>query len=365
MSKDWKARWLSLWRRIVGLQIGRVWRGDNKPRKFGLWPYLLVPVGVLTGMVVWAAYLTLSKDCWVGARSSKQTSQESARPERARAWEKIETRLRHADGAADALTVRHLNRINQFFEQKQTCIGPFAEDALSWSGKWAFIQGVFDEGQSHQLFLREAFERHIFTAGDLQALLQAVVTGFLSELEGQENNLLVTLRADLSDDALPTIRNLPVLRSDAVFQQGYHQMLERVIPLLRDELQVAIGREVVLWIAGDIAGNVVVRVGSSVAVSMGVSSTILGTGAASGFATLGIGFVAGVVLDAIVDWILREAGYDPAAQLSGEVSAVLGRMQHLILNGEGGLYRELERVRKLRSRLRTEALRKLVLEEGR
>src|SRR5262249_54300099 len=140
----------------------------------------------------------------------------------------------------------------------------------------------------------------------------------------------------------------------------------------------------------------------AVAVRLGVSGGILGTGAASGVATLGVGLVVGFLVDGAVDWTMRQAGYDPAGDIAHEVANTLGRMETLLVEGEPdahrafkklrhlqdhdrfsfvrsecrqsadrieasgilGLRHELNRLNKLRSRLREEALRKLVLEGG-
>ena len=113
-------------------------------------------------------------------------------------------------------------------------------------------------------------------------------------------------------------------------------------------------------------------------------------------------FFVGFLVDGAVDWIMRQAGYDPAGDIAREVSSTLGRMETLLIEGEPeahrafkklrhlqdhdrfsfvrtecrqsadgieasgilGLRHELDRLHTLRSRLREEALKKLVLEGG-
>ena len=178
----------------------------------------------------------------------------------------------------------HLQRVKEFFAEKRGRARDFAEDVLGWSGKWAFVKGKMlrDDGKGHQVFLRQAFERHFFTARDLQELMQSVITSHVSDLEGRENALLVAIRADLSEQDLPALRALSALKSDESFQKEYRKMLDQVVPVVSRDLKITIGREAVVWVGSDIAAAVTVRVASAVAVRLGVSSGILGTGAASG-----------------------------------------------------------------------------------
>ena len=179
-------------------------------------------------------------------------------------------------------------------------------------------------------------------------------------------------------------------------------MMDQVIPVVGRDLKITVGREAVVWVGSDIAAMVTVRIGSAVAVRLGISDGILGTGAASGVAMLGVGVVVGFLVDGAVDWTMKKAGYDPAGDIAREVSDTLTRMESLIIDGDPkaqgnvqklrhlqehdlftfvraecqkgadrleaggslGLRHELNRLRQVRSRLREEALKKLILEGG-
>jgi hypothetical protein len=80
--------------------------------------------------------------------------------------------------------------------------------------------------------LAHAFEKHIFTNDDLQDLLQATVSGLIGELEGQDNALLVQIRADWSEEDLPALRSLGALQSNDAFQGEYRKVLAEVIPII-------------------------------------------------------------------------------------------------------------------------------------
>jgi len=351
----------------------------------------LLTLGTLAGMVAWAVF-------------SHRSQPKAPDPARVQLWQKITPRLQQADQDGAQTGQRHLERLSDFFIEKRWYARDFAEDALGWGGKWAFVKGKVagDDGKAHQEYLRAAFERHFFTGRDLQELLQSVITGYLTEVEGQENALLVAIRADLSEQDLPALQQLAALRSDEAFRNEYRKMLEQVIPTISRDMKITLGREAVVWVGSDIAAAVTVRIASAVAVRLGISGGILGTGAASGVATLGIGVVVGFLVDGAVDWIMQRIGYDPVGKIAGEVSATLSRIEQLLLDGDPeahtvyrhmrrlqdqdpipfvrsecrkaadrvetggslGLRYELNRLRELRCRLREAALKRLILEGG-
>jgi hypothetical protein len=323
-------------------------------------------VGILSAMVL-----------LILLRSANSTAPRPLDPVAQRAWDKIAPRLRDADQNGIQSVEQQLLRIRDFFDQKILHTSVFAEDALSWSGKWAFIKGKFtgDDGRSHQEFLRQAFERHFFTNDDLQQLLQATVAGFLSELEGQDSAVLVSIRADLSEQDFPAIRSLSAFQSEEAFSRGYRSMLAEVIPIVSRDMQITVGREIGVWVSTEVATAVTIRVGSAVAARLGISAGILSSGAVSGAATLGAGLAVGLIVDGAVDRLMREAGYDPTGEIAFQTSGVLMEIERLLLYGEGGpeqmnregnrgLRHELNRLRELRSQCREGAIKKLLSERS-
>jgi len=340
---------------------------------------------------------------WMVVSSWSQPKAPPVEPARLQAWNKISSRLRQAQRSSSE-GAQQLQYVREFFAEKRQRSRGFADDVLGWGGKWAFVKGkvLGDEGKAHQLFMRQAFERHFFTAHDLQELMESVITAHLSELEGEENALLVAIRADLSEQDLPALKALSALKSDEAFCEQYRKLLDQVAPIVSRDMKVTIGREAVIWVGSDIAAVVTVRVASAVAVRLGVSGGILGTGAASGVATLGVGVAVGFVVDGAADWVMRKAGYDPSGEIAGKVSDALIGIEKLLLDGDPGAYQtyqkllhlqdrdpvyfvrdecrraansidaggalglrhELNRLRTLRIRLCEAALKKLVLEGG-
>jgi hypothetical protein len=319
-------------------------------------------------------------------------------------WAKVQPHLDGLDRQASAARVRRLADLRAFFREREKGAAGFAEEALSWGGKWALIKQMMHIGEAdaHRRQLSDAFGRRMFTGADLQAEMERVVRGHLSDLEGLENDMLVQIRADLADGDLGRGRRPASLDSDVAFRDECHRLEAILLPTLSRELGVTAGREVVSFVAMDVATQVVLRVAEAVAAELGVSAGILGTGAASTVETLGVGLVVGVVIDAMLGRIMRAFGHDPEEEIRRRAVDLVERLADLIIDGDPagrqahdrllqmaaddwyppardaarlaaksiekggrlGLGWELAEQDRLRSRLRTEALRKLFSEGG-
>jgi len=317
-------------------------------------------------------------------------------PIRVKAWHKVEPHLKDADASEAAIVERQLDSIREFFDDRRQGATAFAEIALSLGGKWAWLKGAvtFDDGASHRQYLRERFEQLVFRGEDLRAVLAGAVTRTLNELKSLENNLLTRIRADVSAADLLLGNSLPALQIDEAFFRAYENAAKEVLSVMAREMGITIGREVVAWVAADIAAQVIARIGTS--------AGILGAGVASGAATLGIGVGVAFLVDMLVDWILKRIGHDPVNEVAQKVRdsldrtrdfltngapaavRVYSRLRHLEQNdlfsavreecgqaantvekgGQLGLRHELRKLCESQSRVRREALRKIILVEG-
>jgi hypothetical protein len=292
-------------------------------------------------------------------------------PVRQAAWEKIAPRLSEAENASAQAGEKYAARVKAFFAERKRGARPFSDEVLSFWGKLEFVKSLLPiaEDGSYQRFLHETFSRHLFKGDDLTSLIEACVEGYSSELVGIENQTLMNIRADLGESDLASTDILPSLASDDAFRQSYAHMVEQVLPVINRDMAMTGGREATTFIMSDIAANIALRIGTVIAARLGVSAGILETGAASSVATFGLGAVAAFVLDKIIDWVLEQSGYDPAADITAKVCASLDEIETLLLEGgndgtQTGLRRELQRVQVFRSSVCREALRKLILEGG-
>jgi len=156
-------------------------------------------------------------------------------------------------------------------------------------------------------------------------------------------------------------------QNDEAFRAEYRRLEADLKGLLTRDAQVTAGREVAALVAMDVATTIVLRIVQVVAAERGVEAGILGAGAASSVATLGVGPIVGLIVDQAFTWVMKKAGYDPAQEIAGKVRASLSRIENLLLDGaEGhsGLSRELQTLHAARSQLRHAVINKLLQKGG-
>jgi len=292
-------------------------------------------------------------------------------PVRQAAWDRITPRLAGVEQTSQQAGDKYAERVKSFFADRKQAARGFAEGVLSLSGKWAFVKSKlpWTDADGHNRFLRESFERLVFSGEDLKELIESAVRGYVSELEGIESTLLVDIRADLSEGDLAPRDLLPVLDSDARFQSAYAQMVERVLAVIEFDMGVTVAREVASFVVSDIAANISLRILAEITAQLGLSGGILGSGAALSVETLGMGLIAGLLVDKLIDFVMHQAGYDPEGEVAVKVCEALDQVQALLLVGDAqsgtpGLIGELRKLQQARSRLCNEALKKLILEGG-
>jgi len=348
--------------------------------------YLWLTLGVITGLAVVAA----------GYRYLPHYD-----PVRIAAWEKVKPRIDQTDEETRSGAARSTEQINEFFAARKANARAFAAELLSLNGKWAFVKGYFQPG-NHERYLEECFERNIFASDELKSLVESAVASYVSDIEGRENQLLVAIRADLEGSELAAPQYLPALGDEARFKAEYDAMLQKVLPVVSKDLGVTVTRELVSFVGSEIAAALVMEVGVSLATELGVSGGILGAGASSGMVTFGVGLVAGILVDMTLDWVIRQSGYDPEGEIAAKVTQSLDHIRWTILEGDRktvgqyenarfystwswssadresswaqaqrieaagglGLNHQLRHINDIRSRLRDQALKGLILEGG-
>ena len=288
------------------------------PKRLGRFQFMCLTLGVISGLAAVA----------VGYQYLPHYD-----PVRLEAWYKVGPRLEETDKATRDEVNAATKQVKHFFAGRKQNARAFAAEVLSLSGKWAYVKGYFQEG-NHEKYLEECFERNLFSSGELKALLESAVSRYVSEVEGRENRLLVAIRADLEGSELSSPKYLPALGSEAELRREYDAMLQKVMPILTRDLGISVTREVVSFVGSEIAATLVTEIGVSLATELGVSGGILGAGAYSGAFTFGVGLVAGILVDMTLDWVIRQAGYDPEGEIAAKVMESLGHLERLIFEGD-------------------------------
>ena len=243
-------------------------------------------------------------------------------------WARVETRL-EMDFEAEKQDVRKaIDSIDAFFEARRPGVQPFVSDMLSYWGKLQHVKGVLDP-DAHQRFLQECFDRHLFSARDLEKALESATVQVLSKVEERENLLLVEIQADLELSDPRSQR--PSLHPDkAALRKQYQSLLERVAPELSRDLGVEITKQMLDW---TVMSPLIAKIAADLAARLGISGAVLGTGAASGTVSFGISVVTGILIDRLLTWAFRLAGHDPEAKIAAQIEKSIEQISSIVITG--------------------------------
>jgi hypothetical protein len=339
----------------------------------------------------WAAVLLAGLAVVIGVYGWSCLSQ----PAPADPWEKIQPRLRQFDQSADAAANKRLQSVRLFFKQREPGANKFAVEVLSWSGKFELLKDTVGVGD-HRQYLVDTFDQNVFSAKELQDVVINAQKGYLSDLDGLENDLLVQLRADLADSALGRGTLPPYLATDEAFRLEYQRLTDSLLPKLMGELKFTAGREIVGFVVMDLGTQLTTDIGVAALVDLGVDASFLTSGLRGNATTLCVGLVVGYLVDQVLDWVLEELGHNPEADITRHVLASVGQIRDRLLDGDAaaladharlvrvvdgkdaqktieqleksgrlGLRQQFRKLQEIRARLREEALRKLAVGDAR
>jgi len=295
--------------------------------------------------------------------ATKQKHDEEER--RKIAWKIVAPRIEIAQEEALKAIDTRTQEVGDFFAERQKRVPAYAERVLSFRSKWELgkskIPGA--DKDAHTRFLREEFSKIVFSQAELGQAVTGAAEDYVRDVQAIENALLVNIRADLKD--MPECAAvLPDLKTEALFHDRFARIVAGFSEKAGTDVKVDVGRIV----GSEIATAITIRVGIAVAENLGVSSVILGTGTAGSLETLGVSFVAGIIVDQIVGWII--GWYDkPEVEISKKLSAELDELSTLIVSGDEknktrGLKQELEALAERRKLMRDAALREMILQPG-
>lgn len=279
--------------------------------------------------------------CQIGGLASDIHTATNPAAAHGRIQSKVQPLLEQADRRAAQLLDKHLASIHAFLDQRKAGSRAFAERMLSIRGKWEALKSLIGDDSDYTAFLQEAFAEHLFPMDELKKVVDAAVRSYLAELESIDDDLLVRLRADLGDDALPRIA-IPALSSEQALRNHYHELSQRVAQDMRFDLAVLAGRELFSWPAGNIATDLTMQVGAALATRLGISTALFEAGAASTWETLGISLIVSFVLDAVIDRIIKAAGYDAEQKIAERVEETLSGLGRTITDGDANARAALE-----------------------
>jgi hypothetical protein len=239
--------------------------------------------------------------------------------------------------------------INTFFQSTKEGTAKFAELSLGWGSKWRLVADniPYTQGDRHSEYLRSKFEEFVFTPEQFEKVIRQSVDGYLSELKSIESKMLVDLKADLDDfPADSALRRLDATQ----WQESFDDAIAKATAAATDQIGSDVATQLVSIITGEVLAQVAVR--------LGVSSGILTTGAASGWATFGVGVAIGLVIDQLVT-IAWDHWADPKGKLTKQLNMKIQEINILIRNGDSqvqGLRTRFRQIADQRAVLRKDAI---------
>ena len=246
--------------------------------------------------------------------------------------------------------------LNDLINRAEIRTSRFSEVALSLGSNWRLAKDYvpFTAGGEHEAYLRDQFEELVLSSEDLEREIRLVIDASLREMVRLEGQLFIELRADLED--LPSSMRAGEV-SDGQMRQALEQAIRAAATQSSSDFRGAVGQQLVSLIAGEVLAHTAVR--------LGVSAGILSVGAGAGWATFGVGLVAGILVDSLVSTVWNFWS-DPEQDLTRQIQAKLNRMRSLLLEGDSdhpGLRPRLVGLAQERSKAIESVLRELLMEK--
>jgi hypothetical protein len=253
------------------------------------------------------------------------------------AWERVVPILERAEKRSAEAYKARIEKLRQFFKTRgDDGSEAFARDVLSLSGKWAMIKTTIRIEDAHAKYLANSFSEHLFTPNDLREALESTVRGYLIDLDAIENDLLVELRADISEADLARGTSPRCLVSDEAFKSELKRIADELAPSLYVDLNLSAARNLGSLVYVNIPTEIVTRIAAAMIAEAGIPTSFYGAGLVAGVATLGVAIVVAYVMDCIIDQVLRACGYDSERQIAHEVREAIQKIEERLIDGSAG-----------------------------
>lgn len=240
--------------------------------------------------------------------------------------ELLEKHLQNSESEIQGLAEQGYPAIEIIFGKAFDNVPAFADSILGFQSKWKLVLDKlpWNDKDRHDRFLKDQFEEHLFSSEELESAVRQAVKERLNQVRDIESQMLIGIRADI--EGLPELAQIESLDASEL-ELRFQQAIAQASQVVSQDLSSNIESQLISLVAGEVMAQVAIR--------MGVSAGILSTGAASGWATLGIGLVAGILVDQLVTRIWNWWS-EPEVELQYQVSKQLSLVHDLICKGEPG-----------------------------
>ena len=269
--------------------------------------FALATAGVLTAIVV-GRVITMSCTQTSSAPGPSQTQSAVTSTIDPKAIEMANEQLNWAHNESFARLDGHFAPVASLFDAART--QEFAESCLGWTSKWLMLKDGINDAGEHATFIAGEFRSHVLDHDELQRSLEQCTKAYVQEVDSIDGEMLVRLQVDLASQPAGTVPTFDAASINA----RYADALQRAIVASRSDVLAMVKREAASFIVSEVV--------SAALVQLGVSSGIIATGAASGWATFGTGLLVGVVVDYAVQQYT-----DPAGELARDLDTRLQNLQ--------------------------------------
>jgi hypothetical protein len=257
--------------------------------------------------------------------------------------EKIEPLLKATERANREAAEQAIVRISEVFDKYLGGVKPFVNDITSIGTRFGIVTRMpsnwWYEDDRINTYVREKFERHLFSENQVHADLTKVLEAFKEDLRANENRLLASCKAaveagDLPDMALPDYKRYEDEVRTLILQFSGDRA--------KDSVYQGVATLVLSAVAEISAQQIIVRILVSVGTTA-TTSAAAGGGATAGGAVAGggvglvggpvvtaIGAGVGLVIGVIVDWWMTERFQ---AQLTADLIDYIENLRRGLLDG--------------------------------
>jgi len=304
------------------LRIENAWKGKRMTKT----KYILLSIVA----IVCVTFAAISAFNGLGASKPYYTLTASERsPEELKAA--CTEHIEKADRKAAAAIAKRSKEFASFIESKKFGAKPFSRDIASFYGKWRAVKPYlpFTKENGHKKFVERKFAEHIFSESDFAEAMRLAIEGSIKDIEAIENELAVTLRAEILGNSLSS-NEIPIAAEQ--FSQAIEQL---VTAAQRDAAKTA---------GSLVASEVTAQVATQVLIRLGVSAGILTAGAANSWWSVGASLVIGLIVDLAWQWIddpkgdIQREMANALDKLSKDASTTMENEMNRVLSERSGLW---------------------------
>ena len=255
----------------------------------------------------------------------------------------VEPEIEKADQLNREAAERCVRRLRGLVAEYRSHVEPFVEDLTSISTRLGIVRrmpgGWWSEDSRVEDYVGEKFERHLFSEQKLLADVAGVLDQFRSEVDANQNRMLVNVRSCLDTADLPEVE---IEEYDKFYQSVARELSEysaqQGSSSVYNALTVLVMSEAGSYVAVTIVSGLLVRFGAMAAttaataggVTAGAGATGAGGGSLAGPIGTAVGLGVGLVIGLAIDWWMTEEFEE---EMSLQLNDYLGSLERAILYG--------------------------------